>query len=252
MCVWLSVAGLGRRFPAAAESSSQSQEGSQENLPYEHQHHQQYSGFGGGAFGTGSGTWGGGGGSEDAAASEGGEWTGDAIVLEPVNPWDDYNYGGSVAVHTRSASIPRCYCAQTFCGDNYNSSRPFAQTRRIQTSKTGQQFQFLAKCQNVDRWSGWETPELAEAAAAAARALSQPHVRQNQELTRDAVEEAAGEGGGAGGSQPIKVGGRSRMPSDEIDKFSDGAQAPNSFPRLGCQLFSFLGCAQKSVAKMEI
>ena len=114
LCRQLSVAGLGRRFPAAAESSSQSQEGSQENLPYEHQHHQQYSGFGGGAFGTGSGTWGGGGGSEDAAASEGGEWTGDAIVLEPVNPWDDYNYGGSVAVHTRSASTPHCYRAQPF------------------------------------------------------------------------------------------------------------------------------------------
>ena len=54
------------------------------------------------------------------------------------------------------------------------------------------------------------------------------------------MEEAAGEGGGAGGSQPIKVGGRSRMPSDEIDKFSDGAQAPNSFPHLGGQLFSFV------------
>ena len=73
----------------------------------------------GGAFGTGSGTWGGGGGSEDAAASEGGEWTGDAIVLEPVNPWDDYNYGGSVAVHTRSASIlPLLSRANLGRGDN--------------------------------------------------------------------------------------------------------------------------------------
>ena len=59
--------------------------------------------------------------------------------------------------------------------------------------QTGQQFQFLAKCQNVDRWSGWETPELAEAAAAAA-----PSVLAATRPPKPRADEGCGGGGGRG------------------------------------------------------
>lgn len=55
------------------------------------------------------------------------DWTG--IVLEPVNEFDDYAkkiYQTHVAVHPE-----------------------------VQISSTGQQFQFLGKCQNMDKWRGW-------------------------------------------------------------------------------------------------
>lgn len=56
------------------------------------------------------------------------DWTG--IVLEPVNEYDDYAhqmYQSHVAVYPE-----------------------------VQTSVTGQRFQFLGKCQNMNSWDGWE------------------------------------------------------------------------------------------------
>ena len=54
---------------------------------------------------------------------------------------------------------------------------------RVQQSRTGQQFQFLATCCNIDRWHGWESKELAANAAAAARALMQPGSRVDRGRT---------------------------------------------------------------------
>ena len=59
---------------------------------------QQYaSSFGGGAFAA-SGAWGSAGAEEEAEA----EWDQtDTIALEPAPPFDEWNFGGTVAVHTR-------------------------------------------------------------------------------------------------------------------------------------------------------
>ena len=100
--------------------------------------------------------------------------------------------------------------------------------RRVQQSRTGQQFQFLAKCCNIDRWSGWESEELAANAAAAARALMQPGSRADKgRASPDSLEdehprhrigeeklEATGEA--RPGSQPIKELG------DEFSEASEG------------------------------
>jgi hypothetical protein len=94
----------------------------------------------------------------------------------------------------------------------------------VQQSRTGQQFQFLAKCCNIDRWPGWESEEHA---AAAARALMQPGSRVDRGRTSpDSLEDehprhrigeerfqAAGEA--RGGGQPIK---------DLGDEFSEGSE----------------------------
>ena len=69
---------------------------------YEAYEAQQYaSGAFGGAFSS-SGAWGSAGalGAEDEA--EAAEWSQtDAIALEPAHPFDEWNFGGTVAVHTR-------------------------------------------------------------------------------------------------------------------------------------------------------
>ena len=93
----------------------------------------------------------------------------------------------------------------------------------MQQSRTGQQFQFLAKCCNIDRWPGLESEELAANAAAAARALMQPGSRvvDKGRTSPDSVEDetprqfqAAGEARGS--SQTIKD------LDDEFSEVSEG------------------------------
>lgn len=69
-----------------------------------HEHQAPYAGsFGGSAFG--SGAWGSSGRADDAGeGGESAEWGDDAIVLEPAHPFDEWNFGGTVAVHTRCAA----------------------------------------------------------------------------------------------------------------------------------------------------
>lgn len=87
-----------------SQSSDEALSQQQPAQAYEHQayEHQAYAGgFGGGTFG--SGAWGSGGSAAAAAAADEGsaEWGDDAIVLEPAHPFDEWNFGGTVAVHTR-------------------------------------------------------------------------------------------------------------------------------------------------------
>ena len=83
---------------AHGSDDQQHQSQAYERRVYEHQ---TYAGsFGGSAFG--SGAWGSS--RRVDAADEGGEsaeWGDDAIVLEPAHPFDEWNFGGTVAVHTR-------------------------------------------------------------------------------------------------------------------------------------------------------
>ena len=89
-----------------SQSSDEALSQQQPAQAYDHQayDHQAYAGgLSGGAFGLGA--WGSGG--ATAAATDGGdsgEWGDDAIVLEPAHPFDEWNFGGTVAVHTRCAN----------------------------------------------------------------------------------------------------------------------------------------------------
>lgn len=118
-----------------ASSSQQSQEWGQdgqdweasEDAVYNNTHHvdppqQKYASFG---TSFGKSTWG------SKLTQEEEDWTG--IVLEPVNEYDDY---AKAIFQTQVAVYPV-----------------------VQKTETGQQFQFLGKCQNMDKWKGWETPE---------------------------------------------------------------------------------------------
>jgi len=98
----------GEAFEWVPQSQS-SDEALSQHAPqaYEQQAYEQQAyagGFGGSTFG--SGAWGSAG--AGGAADEGGEasadsWGDDAIVLEPAHPFDEWNFGGTVAVHTRCA-----------------------------------------------------------------------------------------------------------------------------------------------------